>query len=131
MSVIRVARRRRSPTTPPAATWKASSTRSAATSSERRLRRSGAGDKRRGRAGEAITYSYTTSGAYELTTVTNPGRGGTVYKHLKNMVITVTDPLGRVTSYDYDGRARKASETDGRGNTTRFEYDSAGNGFAR
>ena len=51
-------------------------------------------------AGEAITYSYTTSGAYELTTVTNPGRGGTVYKHLKNMVITVTDPLGRVTSYD-------------------------------
>ena len=80
-------------------------------------------------AGEAITYSYTTSGGYELTTVTNPGRGGTVYKHLKNMVISVTDPLGRVTSYGYDGRARKASETDGRGNTTRFEYDSAGNGI--
>ena len=78
-------------------------------------------------AGEAITYSYTTSGPYALTTVTYPGRGGIVYKHLGNMVISVTDPLNRVTTYGYDRRARKAFETDGRGNTTRFEYDVAGN----
>ena len=44
-------------------------------------------------AGEAITYSYTSSGGYQLTTVTNPGRGATVYTHLKNMVMSVTDPL--------------------------------------
>jgi RHS repeat-associated protein len=78
-------------------------------------------------AGETISYSYTTSGPYELTTVTNPGRGGTVFKHLGNMVISVTDPLNRVTSYGYDGRARTGLATDGRGNTSRVEYDVAGN----
>lgn len=77
--------------------------------------------------GEALVYGYTTSGAYELTTVTPPGRGATVYKHLKNLLISVTDPLGRITSYTYDGMARKATETDGRGNTRRFHYDQYGN----
>jgi RHS repeat-associated protein len=78
-------------------------------------------------AGEALTYSYSTSGPYELTTVTPAGRGATVYKHLKNLLISVTDPLGRVTSYTYDGMARKATVTDGRGNTRRFHYDQYGN----
>jgi RHS repeat-associated protein len=78
-------------------------------------------------AGEALSYSYTTSGPYELTTVTPAGRGATVYKHLKNLLISVTDPLARVTSYTYDGMARKATETDGRGNTRRFHYDQYGN----
>jgi RHS repeat-associated protein len=78
-------------------------------------------------AGEALTYSYSTAGAYELTTVTPPGRGATVYKHLKNLLISVTDPLGRVASYTYDGQARKATVKDGRGNTRRFHYDAYGN----
>lgn len=78
-------------------------------------------------AGEALTYSYTTSGPYALTTVTPSGRGSTVYKHYGNMLVSITDPLNRVTSYTYDGQGRKATETDGRGNTWRYEYDSIGN----
>lgn len=78
-------------------------------------------------AGEALSYSYSTSGSYALTTVTPAGRGSTVYKHLGNLVVSVTDPLSRVTSYSYDGQARKATEKDGRGNTRRFEYDAFGN----
>lgn len=78
-------------------------------------------------AGEALTYSYTTSTPYSLTTVTPAGRGGTVYKHLGNLLISVTDPLNRTTTYSYDGQGRKASETDGRSNTRRFEYDAVGN----
>lgn len=78
-------------------------------------------------AGEALTYVYSTSGPYALTTVTPAGRGSTVYKHLGNLLISVTDPLNRTTTYSYDGQGRKASETDGRGNTRRFEYDAVGN----
>jgi RHS repeat-associated protein len=78
-------------------------------------------------AGEALSYSYTTSTPYSLTTVTPSGRGSTVYKHLGNLLISVTDPLNRTTSYSYDGQGRKATETDGRGNTRRFEYDAVGN----
>jgi RHS repeat-associated protein len=78
-------------------------------------------------AGEAITYSYSTSSPYELTTVTYPGRGSWVYKHLGNLVVGVTDPLNRTTQYGYDAYARKATETDGRGNTWRYHYDAYGN----
>ena len=78
-------------------------------------------------AGEALTYVYSTSGPYSLTTVTPAGRGSTVYKHLGNLLVSVTDPLNRITSYTYDGQGRKATETDGRGNTRRFEYDAVGN----
>lgn len=78
-------------------------------------------------AGEALTYAYSSSGPYALTTVTPAGRGSTVYKHLGNLLISVTDPLNRVTSYSYDGQGRKATEKDGRGNTRRFEYDAFGN----
>ena len=78
-------------------------------------------------SGEALTYSYTTSTPYSLTTVTPAGRGSTVYKHLGNLLISVTDALNRTTTYSYDGQGRKASETDGRGNTRRFEYDAVGN----
>jgi RHS repeat-associated protein len=77
--------------------------------------------------GDATTYSYTSSGGYDLTTVTPPGRGATVYKHRTYMLMSVTDPLGRTTSYTYDGMGRRATMTDGRGNTTRYEYDTAGN----
>jgi RHS repeat-associated protein len=78
-------------------------------------------------AGEALTYAYSTSGIYALTTVTPAGRGSTVYKHLDNLLVSVIDPLNRTTSYTYDGQGRKATETDGRGNTRRFEYDAYGN----
>ena len=78
-------------------------------------------------AGEALTYSYSTSAPYSLTTVTPAGRGSTVYKHFGNLLISVTDPLNRVTSYTYDGQGRKATEKDGRGNIRRFEYDAIGN----
>jgi RHS repeat-associated protein len=78
-------------------------------------------------AGEAMTYTYTSSAPYSLTTVTPAGRGSTVYKHLGNLLISVIDPLNRVTSYTYDAQGRKATETDGRGNTRRFEYDTVGN----
>ena len=78
-------------------------------------------------AGEALTYSYSTAAGHELTTVTPSGRGSTVYKHLDNLLISVTDPLNRVTSFSYDSQARKATETDGRGNTRHFKYDEFGN----
>lgn len=78
-------------------------------------------------AGEALTYTYSSSPPYSLTTVTPAGRGSTVYKHLGNLLMSVIDPLNRITSYTYDGQGRKATETDGRGNTRRFEYDAVGN----
>ena len=78
-------------------------------------------------AGDATTYAYTSSGGYDTTTVTIPGRGSWVYKHRGNMLITVTDPLNRTSTYTYDSMGRKATSTDGRGNTTRYEYDTYGN----
>jgi RHS repeat-associated protein len=78
-------------------------------------------------AGEETEYAYTTSGAYDVTTVSIPGRGDWVYKHLDNLLVSVTDPLERTTSYSYDGMARRAAVTDPRGNTRRFEYDERGN----
>jgi len=77
--------------------------------------------------GETIAYAYTGSAGDDLTTVTIPGRGSWIYKHRGNLLLSVTSPLGKTTSYTYDGQARKATVTDGRGNTTRFEYDAAGN----
>jgi RHS repeat-associated protein len=77
--------------------------------------------------GDTTSYAYTTAGGYDVTTVTIPGRGDWVYKHQKNMLMSVTDPLGHVTSYTYDSMARRATITDGRGNTTRYEYDTFGN----
>lgn len=77
--------------------------------------------------GDAATYAYTSSGGYDVTTVTIPGRGDWVYKHHDNMLISVTDPLGRTTSYTYDAMARTVSVKDGRGHVRRFEYDERGN----
>jgi RHS repeat-associated protein len=72
-------------------------------------------------------YAYTTSSGFDLTTVTIPGRGDWVYKHRDYMLMSVTDPLGRVTSYTYDAMGRRATVTDGRGFTSRYEYDTVGN----
>jgi RHS repeat-associated protein len=77
--------------------------------------------------GDAISYAYTTSGAYDVTTVTIPGRGDWVYKHQLYMLFQVTNPLGRTTYFTYDGGARKATVKDARGYLRRFEYDASGN----
>jgi RHS repeat-associated protein len=78
-------------------------------------------------AGDAIGYAYTTSSPYDVTTVTIPGRGDWVYKHIGYLLMSVTNPLGKTTSYTYDPMARRASVTDARGYTRRFEYDAYGN----
>jgi RHS repeat-associated protein len=78
-------------------------------------------------AGDAIDYAYTTSGGNDLTTVSIPGRGDWVYKHRGYLLLDVTDPLDRTTSYTYDGQARRGTVTDGRDNTRRFKYDASGN----
>src|SRR4051812_43615292 len=78
-------------------------------------------------AGEAVTYSYSTVAPYALTTVTRPGRGSWVYKHLENLLVGVTDPLNRISSYDPGGYARTSIATDGRGNSWRSYYSAAGN----
>jgi RHS repeat-associated protein len=78
-------------------------------------------------AGDAIGYAYTTTSPYDVTTVTIPGRGDWVYKHIGYLLISVTNPLGKTTSYSYDSMARKASVTDPRGYRRRFEYDAYGN----
>jgi RHS repeat-associated protein len=77
--------------------------------------------------GDTISYAYTTSGNYDVTTVTIPGRGDWIYRHRGNMLFEVEDPLGRKTSYTYDVMGRRASVKDGRGNVRRFEYDAYGN----
>lgn len=77
--------------------------------------------------GDAISYAYTTSSPYALTTVSIPGRGDWVYKHFDSLLVSVTDPLARTTAYAYDSMARRASVTDGNGDTRRFEYDAYGN----
>jgi len=77
--------------------------------------------------GDAIGYAYTSSSPYDVTTVTIPGRGDWVYKHIGYLLMSVTNPLGKTTSYSYDPMARKASVTDPRGYTRRFEYDAYGN----
>jgi RHS repeat-associated protein len=78
-------------------------------------------------AGEATTYAYTTAGAYDVTTVTIPGRGDWVYEHRDNLLFRVTDPLERTTSYTYDAMGRRAAVEDARGNVRFFSYDAFGN----
>jgi len=78
-------------------------------------------------ADDTIGYAYTSSSPYDITTVTIPGRGDWVYKHVNNLLMSVTDPLGHTTSYTYDAMARTASVTDPRGNRRRYEYDAHGN----
>jgi RHS repeat-associated protein len=77
--------------------------------------------------GDTTSYAYSSSSGYDITTVTIPGRGDWIYKHRNYMLMSVTDPLGRVTSYTYDAMGRRAAVTDGRGNTSRYEYDASGN----
>jgi len=77
--------------------------------------------------GDTVGYGYSTSSPYDVTTVSVPGRGDWVYRHVGYMLIDVTDPLGRKTSYSYDGQARTATIKDGHGNTRRFDYDAYGN----
>jgi RHS repeat-associated protein len=78
-------------------------------------------------AGNATTYAYTTSSPWAVTTVTPPGRGAITYRQRGNMLFSVTDALGRTTSYTYDAMGRRSSVTDGRGNTTLFSSDARGN----
>lgn len=78
-------------------------------------------------SGDTTGYAYTSSSPYDITTVTIPGRGDWVYKHVSNLLMSVTDPLARTTSYTYDSMARTATVTDPRGNRRRFEYDAHGN----
>jgi len=52
----------------------------------------------------------------------------TVYNYDgKGNVIAKTDALGNTTTYTYDGRGNKLSETDPLGNTTTFTYDARDN----
>jgi YD repeat-containing protein len=76
---------------------------------------------------DAITYSYSTASGYDVTTVSVPDRGDWVYNHYGNMLFSVSDPVDRSTPFTYDGQARKATMTDGRGFLSRVEYDDRGN----
>lgn len=51
--------------------------------------------------------------------------------NIANAVTSIIAPDGGVTTFSYDERLRKISETDALGNTTCFEYDSRGNETAR
>jgi RHS repeat-associated protein len=42
-------------------------------------------------------------------------------------VVSVTDPLGRATRYEYDAMDRRVAKTDSLGATERYEYDGLGN----
>ena len=82
-------------------------------------------------AGDTTTFSYDGIGR-QIAKVTPRGnvpgakpaqfRTATTYNAF-GQPLTVTDPLGRTTTYTYDANGNKTSMTDGNNNTTRYRYD--------
>jgi RHS repeat-associated protein len=81
------------------------------------------------RNGVTTTYSRNVSGNNLTTTITNAlSQVTTVVADLTNgRVTSVTDPLLRVTSYQYDGNGRVTRITADEGDYTSFSYDTRGN----
>ncbi|HYI63665.1 MAG TPA: hypothetical protein VEW71_02145, partial [Allosphingosinicella sp.] len=80
------------------------------------------------RDGVTTTYSRSTSGSTLTTTVTAGGNATSVAASLTTGRITsVTDPLSRTTSYQYDGNGRLTRVTHPEGNYAEYTYDARGN----
>lgn len=80
--------------------------------------------------GALTTFAYSSTPdnlGFDLTTVTVPDRGSTVYRYSALILHDVTDPLGNRTRYAYDRNFRPTSVVDARGKTQSFEYDANGN----
>lgn len=75
------------------------------------------------------TYSYSSSGSNGTTTVIDPNGGHTVitYVKKKGYARTITDPLNRLTTYDYDSNSRVTSITYPELNSVGYTYDSRAN----
>ncbi|MFT4171341.1 MAG: LysM peptidoglycan-binding domain-containing protein [Rhodocyclaceae bacterium] len=78
----------------------------------------------------AFTYVQTSSG-YKVATVTDGVGKTTTYNYDVNGATFVTDPLGLVTRYDYDGAGQLTKITppaaNGTNGSTTFVYDAQGN----
>lgn len=105
------------------------------------------------RYGQTWTYDYSDSGditsatgATRVVTVTAPDGGETIattklwmsdvysisgatvsFGRISANLLSVEDPLGRVTSFQYDSFGRKTRETFPEGNYIEYEYDGRGN----
>lgn len=84
-------------------------------------------------SGQMTTYGYDALGRLTSRAATRTVSGSTttettnIVLNANGLPTQVTDPLGNVTQYAYDGNSRRISATDPRGNITTFEYDARGN----
>ncbi len=81
------------------------------------------------RDGVTTTYSRSVVGSTATTTITNAlSQQSVVVADLSvGRVTSMTDPLGRVTSYQYDGNGRLTRVTQDEGNYVEYSYDARGN----
>lgn len=81
------------------------------------------------RDGVASSYSRVVSGAAATTTITNALSQQTVVVADLNLerITQVTDPLGRITSFQYDSSSRLIRVTIPEGNYLAYSYDARGN----
>lgn len=81
------------------------------------------------RGGGTWGYSYADSGSQRTTTVTQPVAGSRIYVSDVNLsrVLSVTDELGKTTSYQYDSNGRLTRTTFPEGNYVQLTYDPRGN----
>ncbi|RPE77904.1 RHS repeat-associated protein [Frondihabitans sp. PhB161] len=80
-------------------------------------------------SGATATLTYNDNGTVDTALAPGNGTNKTVYTYNANKQlstvtpVTITGTALGVKTYTYDSYGRKASETDGRGNTTRYTYD--------
>lgn len=78
-------------------------------------------------SGAQATLTYNTDGTVATATAPGNGTNKTVYSYNANKQLSGMTPVTGTSlgakAYTYDAYGRKASETDGRGNTMRFSYD--------
>ncbi len=81
------------------------------------------------RDGVAHTYSYANSGSSIITTVTDPFGGQRVFTSNPDLgvVTSMSDEVGRTTSYSYDAQGRLLQMSLPGGNTVSYTYDDRGN----
>ncbi|MFN8526493.1 MAG: DUF6531 domain-containing protein [Chloroflexota bacterium] len=71
------------------------------------------------------TTSLTYDGSGKLTGVTAAGGRGLTIAYSGNRISSVTDPLGRVVSYGYNGAGNLVTVTDQRGKVWSYSYDAS------
>jgi RHS repeat-associated protein len=80
-------------------------------------------------AAGTTNYSASDSGGVRTVTATDPGSHSTVYTFniASNRMTSMTDPLSRITTWQYDAEGRVTRVTQPEGNYTQTTYDARGN----